>query len=411
MKNKIFYGWYIVAVGTVMAGLNSAIFGYGWTAFVNPILATFGWSMTQLSLASSLRSLEQGVFNPVWGIAVDRWSPRKLMVFGVIVTALGIFCLSQTRNLYMYYGGFVIVGMGSSLVSGMLPQVVITRWFRKGLGKATGLFTIGMGIGGVIVPLVAKVVDAISWQNVLLIFAAVFLVIGIPATFLMRSRPEDYGTLPDGKVQDDRPEVKRKPRYDSGIGIGEALRTRAFWHLAVVFLFQNAAVATIQFYAMPYLTSMGMSRAMSSSVVMLYMLVSLPLRMPLGMFSDRLKKTQVMTFAIVMQASGMFVFWLLNGNSPFWLVLLFATTYGIGLAGMNPLRAPILVEYFGVKNFGGILGITSIFSTIANMGSQPLVGWIYDNYHDYRICWLGIVGMGMLALVAMLTIPVPNKGK
>ena len=195
MKLKLFYGWYIVVAGLVLAAYNSSIFGYGWTAFVNPIVATFGWSMAQLSLASSLRSMETGVFNPLWGLVVDRWSPRKLMLFGVISTALGIFCLSQTRNLAMYYAGFLIMGLGSSLVTGILPQTVIARWFRKDIGKASGLFYMGAGIGGVAVPLVVKIIDKLSWQTTLLYAAIGFLVLGIPLSFVFRSRPARLRTI------------------------------------------------------------------------------------------------------------------------------------------------------------------------------------------------------------------------
>ncbi len=121
MKIKLYYGWYIVAAGLVLAACNGWIFGYGWTAFVNPILVTFGWSMAQLSLGSSLRSLETGMFNPLWGPVVDRYSPKKLMLIGVTCKVLGIFCLSQTRNLAMFYIGFAIMGVGSSLATGILP--------------------------------------------------------------------------------------------------------------------------------------------------------------------------------------------------------------------------------------------------------------------------------------------------
>ena len=87
MKLKLFYGWYIVVSVLALSAFYNSIFGYGWTAFVNPIVATFGWSMTQFSAASSLRSMETGVFNPVWGTLVDRLSPRNLMLVGVMVSS------------------------------------------------------------------------------------------------------------------------------------------------------------------------------------------------------------------------------------------------------------------------------------------------------------------------------------
>ncbi len=408
MKNKIFYGWYIVGAGIIMASLNSIIFGYGWTAFVNPILATFGWSMTQFSFGSSLRSLEQGVFNPVWGRAVDRWSARKLMAVGVAMTALSVFCLSQTRNLAMYYAGFAIAGLATSLVGGMLPQTLIARWFKKDMGKAAGLFAIGSGIGGVMVPLVTKLVDSLGWQNTLLFISIAFLVLGIPISFIMRNRPQDYGMVPDGKESNDNGSNRRRAG-DFSTGVKEAVKMRAFWHQAVVVFYHHVVVATIQVYAMPYLSGLGMSRTSASMVIMLYTAISLPIRPFMGMLSDRFKTSHVIGLATAMQTGGMFAFWLLTGRSPFWMILLFALSYGIGVGGNATLRGPLVAEYFGTRNFGAIFGLTSLFVTVAQVGSQVLVARIYDIYHDYRIWWLVTVGLGLLALIAILTIPAPRR--
>ncbi len=251
-------------------------------------------------------------------------------------------------------------------------------------------------------------VDSLGWQQTLLIVSIIFLMLGVPTAFIMRSRPQDYGMVPDGRVVNDEGRSRQRPSYDFATSIKEAVKMRVFWHMAMVTLFQGGAVTTIQLYAMPYLTGLGLSRTSSSMVVMLYTAISLPMRVFLGMASDRFKRTHVIGFTIAMQASGMFVFWLLSGKSPFWLILLFAITYGIGVAGNVALRAPLVAEYFGTKNFGAIYGFTGIWHTVAQIGFQPLVGWIYDTYHDYRIWWLVVVGMGVMALISMLTIPAPR---
>jgi MFS family permease len=408
---KLFYGWYIVVAGLVLSTYNGLVFGYGWSGFVSPILATFGWSMTQLSLASSFRSMETGVFNPLWGVAVDRWSPRWLMRFGVICTTSGVLCLSQTKNLLMYYGGFLIMGIGSSLVTGILPQTVIARWFRKDIGKATGLFYMGAGFGGVAVPLTVKIIDKFGWQTTLLYSAIGFFVLGMSMSFVFRSRPADYGLLPDGKAADGEDGSRLALTPEFGTSAKEALKMRAFWHLCVVTVFQNAAISTVNLYTIPYLTSLGMTRALASTVVSLFTLVSLFTRIPMGLLSDMFRKSHVMALSIGLQSTGIFLFWLLGGTSPFWLILLFAIAYGVGVSGVMPLRAPILSEYFGTKNFGSIFGLTSVFITLATIVSQPLAGRIYDTHHDFKMWWLIVVALGMLALLSILTIPAAKKGR
>ena len=381
-----------------------AIFIYGFTAFVGPIAATFGWSMTQISLASSLRSLETGVFNPVWGAVADRYSARKLMLFALIVTALGMFCLSQTKNLFMYYLGFLVMGVGSSLLSAILPATLISRWFRRDIGKATGIFYTSGGIGGALVPVVTIIIDRIDWQTTLLFAAIGFLVLGIPLSFIIRNRPEDYGLLPDGKTRAIGPQEPAHA-YNFSTGIKEVLRVRAFWHINIVTLFQSASMAIIILYMMPYFTVLGMDRATASMAVMLYTLVSIAGRLSLGALSDILRKSYLIAFTVLMMGIGLFILWLIQGDSPFWLMLLFAITYGVGLSGALVLRPPILAEYFGVGKFGTIFGLCSIFITIGGVGGAPAAGWVFDTYLDYKPVWLVLIGFAAIALISILTIP------
>lgn len=395
----------------MIAAYYSAIFIYGWTAFLEPITTTFGWSMVQLSLGSSLRSLEVGVFNPLWGPVVDRYSSRKLMLFGVICTGLGIFSLSQTKNLAMYYAGFFIGGMGSSLVTGILPYTVIARWFRRNIGKANGIFSIGIGIGGVLVPVVVKIIDILGWQSTLLFFAIGFLVLGIPLSFFIRSRPADYGLSLDGEASNVPSGTRSMQLNDFGTSIKEALKMRAFWYLGTTYLWQMSVFSTISLYAIPYLTGLGMDRSTASMVVSLYTLVSLFGRIFMGIFSDIFRKSYIMSFSVVMMNFGLCFFWQISGTSSIWLILLFGIIFGVGLSGMTPIFPSILMEYFGTRNFGTIYGVASLFSTVAIVVSQPLAGWIYDSSHDYKVWWLGLLAWGVLASTVILTIPVAKKRK
>jgi sugar phosphate permease len=404
MKLKLFYGWYIVFACLLVVAYNSSIFTYGWTAFMNPIAAAFGWSMTQLSLASTFRSLEQGVFNPFWGKAVDRWSPRKLMLFGVIATGLGSLLISRSTNLVMFYMGFLVMGIASSLVTNMVPTATIARWFRKDIGKANGLFYMGVGIGGVMVPVVTHLVDTIGWDKTLLYSSFGFLALGIPLSFVVRRRPEDYGMVPDGRIQEDN-KKKPAPNYNFGTSVKQVIRTRAFWYLNVVIFFQTAVLGTVTLFAMPYLTSLGISRASAGVVVMAYTVVSLCGRMPMGMLSDVFRKKYIMALTLGLIGIGLLMFWFIGATSPFWLTIAFAVVYGIGISGIMPLRLPFLVEYFGSRNIGTIFGLAGISSTIASIASAPIAGWVFDTYHDYKPVWIFLVCFSIITVILMLAMP------
>jgi MFS family permease len=79
--------------------------------------------------------------------------------------------------------------------------------------------------------------------------------------------------------------------------------------------------------------------------------------------------------------------------------------YGLGLSGLTPLKPPILREYFGTKNFGTIYGVSSIFTTIAGLSSPIVVGMIVTKYGSYGSIWIWLIGLSVLGVIAMLTIP------
>jgi MFS family permease len=327
----------------------------------------------------------------------------------VSLSAAGLFCLSQTRNLFMYYAGFLILGLGSSLAIGMLPQTMMTRWFHQDMGKANGLFFVGAGLGGVAVPLVVQLIDALGWRNTLLCTSITVLVIGISFSFLFRAWPQDYGMVPDGRDTGEKGKQNRL-KSDFGTTVGEALRRRVFWHLVVTTLFQSSAMATVIMFAIPYLTGpgIGMDRATAGTVVSIYTFVSLFGRVIMGSLCDFFRKSWVLSAAIAVQTIGLFLYWRMSETSPLWYIVLFAIPYGFGVSGVAPLRAPITAEYFGTRNFASIFGLTSFFYGVGNLVSPPIAGWLYDNYKDYRTWWLILIGMGIIALISSLTMPAPQ---
>src|SRR4030042_3126572 len=125
----------------------------------------------------------------------------------------------------MFYGGFLIVGLGGAISITMVPATVIARWFRKNIGKASGLLSVGVALGGMFTPLIVKSIDTRGWENTLIYLAIGLLVLGMPLSFLFRSRPEEYGMLPDGQTLDQKAPVFET---SSGMGVQEAVKKRAF---------------------------------------------------------------------------------------------------------------------------------------------------------------------------------------
>ena len=407
-RGGIFYGWYIVAAGLLLMTLNGGAVIYGFTAFIKPIAAAFGWSYAQISLAASLRGVETGVMNPFLGVAVDRWPAKRLVLFGTVVAGLGFLCMSQLTNLAMFYIGSLILAFGTSLATQMVPPTLVARWFRKDIGKASGILAMGHGVGGAMLPLLVLLIDTFGWRFALMALAIVFWALGIPLAFVLRDRPEDLGLQPDGKSVEDTYMTQGVATQESSPGVAEALRMPVFWAIGIASMFQVSIMAAGTIHMMPYLASLGIERSRAGIVAMLVPLVSLGVRIPYGLLADVIRKNYVMALVIALLGVGMMIFAFVDG-SVFGLVLLGAIILGLGIGGLMTLRTPLMREYFGTRNFATILGLNSVFTTAGMVVAPPLVGWYYDAGGVFGPAWLILGVLAMVGTVIMLALP-PARG-
>lgn len=406
----MFYGWYIVGAGLLLSGYNGIVSTYGFTAFIEPIAQTFGWSYTAISLATSLRGMETGALTPLMGFLVDRYPAKKLALWGVSVLIVGYFCFSQATNLFLFYISFLIMGLGGSLGAYMVPQTLLTRWFRKDLGKASGVLFLGIGFSGLFAPLLVFFIDQYGWQKCLIYYAIGFLILGIPASLVFRTRPEEYGLLPDGKPQDTTSSQTMPETDIHAKDVKQALKMRAFWQMGIATAFQVIAWSAFSTHLMPYFSSLGITRSVGGGTIMAVALISLAARFPFGWVCDMVDKRYMMALAIGLNSASLFIFWLLrNGSFP--LLVLFVIVAGIATGGMMPVRIPIYREYFGVKNFGKIYGLGNLFFTFGIITGAPIAGWVYDTLGYYDPVWWILSILTAIGAVLVLTMPAArNEG-
>jgi MFS family permease len=402
---KVFFGWFIVAAAVILAVYNSAVFVYGLTAFLTPIAATFGWSYAQISLASSIRGMQTGTLDPIVGMAADRWTAKRLMFIGMCIYIIGIIVISQAANLAIFYVGFLVMGLGSTITITIVPPTVIARWFKRNIGKASGILSMGIGLGGLFAPLVVKGIDAYGWQDFLIYLAFGVLILGVPLSFLFRSRPQDHGLLPDGRALGD---AEAPGAYDFSTGVMEAVKMRAFWCIGIALMLQMVALHSVTIHLMPYLTSLGMERSRAAVAVTVLSIVSLAPRVIYGVLADIFRSKYILALSQVLTAVGLFIFGNVNGSS-FASVLLFIFTYGLGVGGAMPLRTTIIREYFGTRKFGTIYGLVALFVIIGSVTGPPVAGWVFDTRGVYDPIWFIYGGLTIVGVTLILSLPPASR--
>jgi sugar phosphate permease len=401
-SQKIFYGWWVVVGSTIVTLWAGGIF-YGITAFVKPIVEEFKWTLLAVSLAGSIRNVEIGVFAPVFGFFADRFGSRKVVFFSGLAGGLGFLLLSRTNSIAMFYFGFIVLSLGLSGMGMSVTTTAVANWFKKDVGKAMGFTVAGYGAGGIFLPIITWLILEFGWRLTFLILGLATWIFILPPSIMLRHRPEKYGYLPDGVLthtvrQEDSTDAQNDD-FKTELNMKEALKTRTFWLLTVVFTIQFMILNAVTFHVMPYLVHQGCSEKFAALFATSVPLASIFGRLLFGWLGDFWDKKYVIATSFFLQAVGLFFFW--HGNFA-WQLVVFLICFGLGFGGVQVLRGASVREYFGRKAFGSIHGMVIAHMTFGGMVGPPLVGWIFDVRTSYGLAWMILLVMNLVAVPVVL---------
>jgi len=395
---QIYYGWWVVFACFVFYFLvSSAVFSF--TAFFEPISKEFGWSYTQISIAASIRGLELGLFGPVTGYLVDRFGARKLLFFGTLTTGIGFILLGRVNSLPLFYFDFIVLALGMSACTGTVLTTAVGNWFKKDVGKALGIISAGVGVGGLSVPIIIALINSFQWRTTFIIIGLAMWMIGLPVSFIVRRRPEDYGYTADGAAAETQPASAED--QDKGVILKEALKTRIFWHVCIAEAMRVMAMLALITHVMPYLNSLGTSRSRAALVAGLIPVFSIAGRLIFGWLGDIFNKYHVMALVYFMAGVGLLAFAYIQQVA--WLIIPFMILFPLSW-GAQPLRGAIIREYFGRASLGTILGIISGITSVVRIAGPTLAGLTYDTFGHYRFIWLFLACTFAISVFLMLRI-------
>lgn len=403
-KPKFFYGYIIVLAGFIIQIVSWGAFS-AFGVFFNPLLDKFGWTRATISGAQSLAFLIMGFASIIVGRLGDKFGPRMTMIVCGFLFGLGYLLMSQINTIwhfYLFYG--VLVGIGISGVDVLLLPTV-ARWFVKKRGMMSGIIKVGTGVGMVIMPIVASwLIFAYGWRASYVVLGSIALVLIIlPALFLRRD-PGQKGLVPYGEE-----EVSTSGLNEAGRGffLQEAVRTRQFWLLSIIYLFIIFCTQTIVVHIVPYALDVGISATNAASVLATIGGASIVGRLVMGSAGDRLGNRLAMVVCLLILTAALF--WL-QWAKELWMLYLFALVYGFAHGGVFTLISPLIAELFGLSSHGVIFGIVIFSGTIGGAIGPLLAGRIFDVTDSYQLAFVISVVVSVIALILSLLLR-PTGGK
>jgi len=157
--------WFMVAMATILMVCLGTV--YAWSYFQTPIMESYGWNNSQVSLTFSLAIFFLGLSAAVGGVFLPKLGPRTLALSGSILFSVGYaisgiaLSIPSLPLLYLGYGVIGGTGLGLGYVT---PVATIVKWFPDKKGLATGIVVMGFGFGAL---MMSKILapSLMAWTN------------------------------------------------------------------------------------------------------------------------------------------------------------------------------------------------------------------------------------------------------
>jgi MFS family permease len=390
---KLFYGWVIVAVGIVVGCIGmGGLMSFG--VFLQPMADSLGWSRAGISTGSTLAFLSMGVGGFFWGRLFDRCGARVVVMLGGLLQGLGLVVASQAQSLPMFlaaYGAVVGLAVGALYV----PLTAATAsWFTRHRSLAVSLVSAGLALGTTLVaPLARWLIVTHDWRFAMLVLGLIAWAVILPAALLLRPAPAS-----DGESASVRSATNT---YRADMTLAQALKTPAFWSLALANFACCAAHSGPIFHMVSYAADCGVAPLTAATVLGVAGLAALSGRIICGLLADRAGAKRTLVACLALQALAIALYLPARDlNTLYAVSMLFGFSYG----GAMPLYAILVRAYFPAKIMGSVFGVVAMISTLGMALGPPVGGWLFDQFGGYGWLYVASSAIGIAGVAIAMTV-------
>jgi MFS family permease len=393
MAEKPFYGWKLLFVFWLIMILNFTFPTFG-TSVVNTYMAkSMHLNRKELGLAFSVFSLMAGLPSPLVAKSINRFGLRITLVAGTLVASCGSFLMAlfvkTTAQAIIVFG--IIVGLGVAMAGTMPPQVGVARWFHRKRARAMSMLLTASGIGGFIaVPSLNGVIARYgTWRAAWICMGAMSLIAALVSAFFVKESPAQMGQTPDGEplaVGFASTAAAVSP-YESGVykttedwTLSEALRTPTWWMLAFTYLGFFMGFFIYIAHGILHLEHLGHSPAEAARSISVVLISSLIGQFTVAALGDRIEPRYLSAVAVCVYGAGTLLAIHAVGTQT---IYAYAILMGSGFGAAFTCLQTVLSNYYGLKVYPALLGVTLPVGTILGAVGPVTAGYFYDKYGTY----------------------------
>lgn len=387
---RLFYGWIIAGV-VCLAWAISIGPRQSFSIFLLAFMEDFGWSRSATAAAFSIHMTFYALGGWVLGILMDRLGPRRVIAWSTGAWVLSLVLCSRIQSLWQLYAIFgVLGGIATGGLAYVPTNALLSRWFIRYRGVATGITQAGVPMGtAVFGPLAQLGIAALGWRATHLGFGWLVAAISLPLVLIfLRDDPREMGLAPDG-LPPATPNPGRSPAAHPTVGSPVGWRLpRGYWPVFGANILRGMTMYAVLVHQVAYLVDVGYTKMAAASTFSLASIVAVPAGLAAGAISDRLGRTRTYAGIAGLYAIGYASLLLIRDPSESVFLFVFVLASGMATGGGPPVFAAFLTDRLQGARVGFLLGLQNIgFGLGATLGPF-LAGALFDLWGSYTVAFL-----------------------
>jgi MFS family permease len=387
--------WIALGACMVIPAIGNGVFISCFPLWVVPWIDEFRVPRSTAMAGFAVGNLVMGLASPIVGTCLGRFPAHASVALGGIALAAGFLLGSMAHSFWQIIALYASVLALGAAFTGMLPaQSVAVRILPHKAGMLSGVITLGISTGGIVMPgALTAPVAALGWRPAFLITGAIVLATIVPAAwFLLRGYGE--GAAPHGHATG---LARQAPQDDTRAIFGQL----AFWVPLMGVVPAMFVVGTVLTNAVAIAADSGIAIAVAGYLVPAIAAGGAVGSVGLGWLCDRMDYRRV--FAAAAAATVLVLLLLLGHVGPLPMALAFAVV-GVVAGGVFPVVGVMVVRSFGPLAFARIMGMMMPALIIAMAVAPVIAGWVRDRTGSYNAAFAYCAALMLFSGIAVLTL-------
>jgi MFS family permease len=409
INQRFFYGWVMLGVAALGMFASGPGQSHMFSVFILPIGEDLGISHTSVSSAYAMATLVAAFGLPYVGRLVDRFGVRPVMLTVAVLLGFAAMAFGAVTGMVTLALGFAalrFLGQGSLM---LCSANLVSQWFNRKRGFALSLMGLGFSLTMAAHPPFAQwLIDQLGWRTAWFWLGIITWLLLVPVIVtLVENKPESVGLEPDGQPVEPGPAGTAQGAQGANVGltITQAVRTPAFWIIALSLATFSMLVTGLFFHQVSIFQSAGLSPQMASWVFPISA-ITMVMAMPVfGRLLDRVPTKPMFACAMLTMTAAMLALVLVHDAAT---AVLYGIVFGINNAAVHTHMSFVWPRFFGRRYLGSIQGTAQTIMVVgASIGPLPL-GAAFDLYGEYSGALITLAGLPVLCSVAILLMRPPR---